>query len=60
MAQARQRLLNPFDQDIDLSTAAGAKIYKSAIEPLATKYDGSSEKASYFQMNVIDASVNKE
>lgn len=59
MAQARRRLLNPFDQDIDLSTTTGAKIYKSAIEPLATKYDGSSAKASYFQTKVIDASVSR-
>ena len=54
-----RRILNPFDNDIDLTTAEGRKLFKDGIKPLDEKYDGSTEKATYFQTKVIDASESR-
>ena len=49
------QILNPFDNEIDLNTSDGHKLFKEGIKPLDEKYDGSA-KATYFQTKVIDAS----
>jgi len=36
-----RRILNPFDNDIDLTTAEGRKLFKDGIKPLDEKHDGS-------------------
>jgi len=56
MAATQWRVLNPFDHAIDLSTSDGCKIYKDGIKPLNDKFDGTPDKATFFQMKVIDAS----
>ena len=55
---ARQ-ILNPFDNKIDLNTSDCHKLFKEGIKPLDKKYDGSAEKATYFQTKVIDASESR-
>jgi len=50
------QILNPFDNKIDLNTSDGGKLFKEGIKPLDEKYDGSAEKAPYFQTKAIDAS----
>ena len=59
MAQAQCHVLNPFDNAIDLSTTDGHKIYKEGIKPLDDRFDGSSDKATFFQTKVIDASESR-
>jgi len=56
ITQPAKRILNPFDDTIDLSTSDGRKIYKEGTRPLEEKYDGTPEKATFFQTKVIDAS----
>ena len=53
------QILNPFDNEIDLNTSDGHKLFKEGIKPLDEKYDGSAEKATYFQTKVIDASESR-
>ena len=52
-------MLNPFDQAIDLSTFDGHKIYKDGIKLLDNKFDGTPDKATFFQMKVIDVSKSR-
>jgi len=59
MAQAQHHVLNPFDNAIDLSTTNGCKIYKDGIKPLDDKFDGTSNKATFLQTKVIDASESR-
>ena len=53
------RVLNPFDTEIDLATTEGRKLFKEGIKPLEEKYDGTAERAMYFQTKVIDASESR-
>jgi len=48
-------ILNPFDTEIDLATTEGCKLFKEGIKPLEEKYNGTAERATYFQTKVIDA-----
>ena len=59
MAQPQCRVLNPIDHAIDLSTSDGRKIYKDGIKSLTDKFDGTSDKATFFQMKVINASESR-
>ena len=59
VTQPARRILNPFDDAIDLSTSDGRKIYKEGTKPLEEKYDGTPEKATFFQTKVIDASESR-
>ena len=52
-------ILNPFDTKIDLATMEGCKLFKEEVKPLEEKYDGTSEKAMYFQMNIIYTSESR-
>ena len=53
------RVLNPFDTEIDLATTEGRKLFKEGIKPLEEKYDGTAERATYFETKVIDASESR-
>ena len=59
MAIVQWWVLNPFDQAIDLSTSDGHKIYKDGIKLLDDKLDGTPNKATFFQTQVIDASESR-
>ena len=52
-------ILNPFDNDIDLTTAKGHKLFMDGIKPLEEKYNGSMEEAAYFQTKEINASESR-
>ena len=52
-------MLNPFDQAIDISTSDGHKIYKDGIKLLDNKFDGTPDKATFFQTKVIDMSESR-
>jgi len=56
ITQPAKRILNPFDDTIDLSTSDGPKIYKERTRLLEEKYNGTPDKVIFFQTNVIDAS----
>ena len=59
MAIVQRQVLNPFDQVIGLSTSDGHKIYKDGIKLLDDKLDGTPNKATFFQTQVIDASESR-
>jgi len=59
MAIVQWWVLNPFDQAIDISTSDGHKIYKDGIKLLDNKFDGTPDKATFFQTKVIDMSESR-
>jgi len=39
------QILNSFNNEINLNTSDGSKLFKEGIKPLDKEYDGSAEKA---------------